>query len=76
MRPRPNSAAAITAPELPAEAKASALPSFTRRTPTASEESFFAFTAIVCSAISTTSEACTTSIGQAGGVPVLGQLGA
>ena len=64
MRPNPNNAAAITAPELPAEAKASARPALTSRMPTIMDESFLALTAMVCSSISTTSEACTTSMGR------------
>jgi len=64
MRPRAKSAAAITAPELPAEAKASALPSFTSRAPTSMEFSFFCLTAMVCSVMLTTSGAWTTVMGR------------
>ncbi len=71
MRPSPNKAAAITAPELPAEAKASALPALTSRMPAIMEESFLALTAMTCSSISTTSEACTTSMGRAEVSPCL-----
>jgi len=71
MRPRPNSAAAMTAPELPADAKACARPSLTSRMPTMSEESFLALTAIVCSSIATTSDAWTTSMGRLAVSPCL-----
>ena len=55
-------ALAETAPELPAETKASALPSFTRRIATLMEQFFFRRTALAGdSSISATSGACTTS---------------